>query len=292
VAAAGRAEAAAERGRIEFVVRSERERPKWDPELYDRFKAERDRPFQDLMARLPEGDVHAVADLGCGTGEKTLRIAARWPKATIWGVDSSPEMLARARRSTAETRITWVEEDFQRWEAPRPLDRIISNAALHWAADQASLLERWSGMLGPGGVLAVQMPNNGREPAWMLAAALIKEAPWSDRLPAGVEPPVPRQGAEPASLSEGAWFLDILREAGLTAEVWETTYYHQHPAPSAIVEWMQGTTLRPVLTSLSPDDGERFLATLSERMEEAYPTRPGGVILPFRRLFFVARRPV
>src|SRR4051812_28723366 len=62
----------------------------WDPQQYQRFGDERSRPFFDLVNRVPDDDVHAVADLGCGPGNLTETLVTRWPEAHIWGMDSSP----------------------------------------------------------------------------------------------------------------------------------------------------------------------------------------------------------
>ena len=74
--------------------------PTWDPQQYLRHADHRTRPFHDLLARIedPPGLPDArIADLGCGAGNVTVLLAARWPKARITGFDNSPQMLERAR---------------------------------------------------------------------------------------------------------------------------------------------------------------------------------------------------
>jgi trans-aconitate 2-methyltransferase len=53
---------------------------------------------------------------------------------------------------------------------------------------------------------------------------------------------------------------------------------------------MKGTALRPVFTRLAADRHEVFLAAYGAKLREAYGARSYGTILPFRRLFLVARR--
>ena len=69
----------------------------WDAGQYLRFGGERARPFFDLVAQVGATCPRYVADLGCGPGNLTAALAARWPGATVTGVDSSPEMIAAAR---------------------------------------------------------------------------------------------------------------------------------------------------------------------------------------------------
>ncbi|HRC85200.1 MAG TPA: EAL domain-containing protein, partial [Thermoanaerobaculia bacterium] len=137
----------------------------WDPAQYERFRAERSRPFFDLLARVPELDVRHGADLGCGTGELTLELARRWPAARFWGVDNSAAMLARAQALPAQPGLGFVETDLARWRPDAPLDLAFSNAAFQWVPGHPGLLAHLASALAPGGVLAVQLPHNYHEPS-------------------------------------------------------------------------------------------------------------------------------
>ncbi|MDA1264789.1 MAG: methyltransferase domain-containing protein, partial [Planctomycetota bacterium] len=68
----------------------------WDPSQYERFAEPRLRPGLELLARIPVEAPRRVVDLGCGTGNLTAALAARWPEAEVVGVDHSAEMLERA----------------------------------------------------------------------------------------------------------------------------------------------------------------------------------------------------
>ncbi|MCJ7725170.1 MAG: methyltransferase domain-containing protein, partial [Acidimicrobiia bacterium] len=97
-------------------------------------------------------------DLGCGTGAITRLLAARWPRAQVWGLDSSPEMLATAGEEDGT--VAWVEGDIASWSPPEPAGLVFANASLHWVADHARLFPALAESLAPGGVLAAQMPRN------------------------------------------------------------------------------------------------------------------------------------
>jgi trans-aconitate 2-methyltransferase len=247
---------------------------RWDPEQYDRFKRERSQPFHDLLARVPPIDARTIADLGCGDGELTLTLLDRWPGATITGVDSSEEMLAKARARKAPPSVRFRHGDLRTFHPESPLDLVVSNAALQWIPDHAGLLGSLAALLAPGGVLAVQVPNNHGETAYRLAAELAASLP-----------PGPKSEVE--SLD---FYRKHLTALGLDAEVWETVYRHPMASADGIVEWLKGSVLRPALTVLPEPDARGFLATLTERVRAAYPSGPDGVVFPFRRLFFVARR--
>jgi trans-aconitate 2-methyltransferase len=254
---------------------------RWDAAQYARFKDERARPFFDLLARVPEIDVRRAVDLGCGTGELTRELLERWPEAEIWGVDSSAEMLARAQADSAPLMLHFVQEDLRTWSPPAPLDLIFSNAALQWVPDHARLLDSLAAMLEPAGALAVQVPNNRAEVAYRLLDDLLAEPAWSGRLTGDLH--LPR-------VETPHFYEERLRSLGFQVELWETIYHHRLGGPTEIVEWLKGATMRPILSALSGPDATAFLAALTPRIASAYPGDPDGVLFPFRRLFFVARR--
>jgi trans-aconitate 2-methyltransferase len=253
---------------------------RWDPERYARFAGERAQPFHDLVARLPGGAVRFAADLGCGTGELTRTLRARWPGARIWGVDHSAEMLARAEAGPADPELVFVRADLRDWRPPHPLDRLVSNAVLQWVPDHGALLERLASWLAPGGWLGVQVPNNYGEPAYRALAELAASSRWEGRL----------AGAEQPGVESPDWYLERLAGLGLEADVWETIYTHRLPGPDAVVEWMESTVLRPVLARLAPDEATAFRSELSARVAAVHPVGSSGVLFHFRRIFFVARR--
>src|SRR5947209_13454193 len=99
----------------------------WDPERYLTYADERTRPFLDLLARVDDRAPRTVLDLGCGAGNLTALLAERWPEATIAGLDSSEEMIARARADHPGLAF-WMEDlrQFLASAAP-PVDVLLSN---------------------------------------------------------------------------------------------------------------------------------------------------------------------
>jgi trans-aconitate 2-methyltransferase len=254
----------------------------WDPAQYLRFAGERSRPFGELMARVGAEDPKRVADLGCGPGELTALLAARWPGAEVTGVDSSPKMIeaARACPDPAAARIQFTLGDLRDWQPAGPHDVIVSNAVLQWLPDHLAVLARWPALLAPGGWLAVQVPGNFDQPSHQILRDLAASPRWRPLL-RGV--PLNRQSAEPAQ------YLDLLARAGCEVDAWETTYQHVLPGDDPVLEWYKGSGLRPVLAALDPPAAAEFVAEYGAAARAAYPRRPYGTVLPFRRVFVVAR---
>jgi trans-aconitate 2-methyltransferase len=73
-------------------------------------------------------------------------------------------------------------------------------------------------------------------------------------------------------------------------DAWETTYLHVLSGPDPVFRWISGTGARPVLQALPEDRREVFVSEYQESLDKFYPTRPYGTVLPFRRIFVVARR--
>lgn len=250
----------------------------WDPQRYLARAAERGRPFTDLLARVGSRSPSTVVDLGCGPGNLTAMLAERWPAARVIGVDSSPEMVAAARATGLEV----VEADLREWRPPAPIDVLVSNATLQWVPDHRAFLPDLVGWLAPGGWLAVQVPGNYGEPAHVLLGELAESDRWRDRIGAG-------RVSRPA-VHEPAEYLATLAALGCEVDAWETTYLHVLSGEDAVLDWMTGTALRPVLAVLDDAERREFLAAYGGALNRAYPRQPHGTVLPFRRVFAVARR--
>ena len=262
----------------------------WSAEQYTTFEDERTRPVRDLLAAVPVRDARAAVDLGCGPGNSTEALAARLPGAAVTGLDSSPDMVAAARRRLPHLRFetadiaAWASPETAPALAPGPFDVVLSNAALHWLPDHAALLPRLLGKLAPGGALAVQMPDNLDEPAHRLMREVAADGPWAGKL-AGV-------AAARAPLGDPAWYYRLLRPHCAAVDVWRTTYHHPLAGGAdAVVEWFKGSGLRPFLEPLDTPARAAYLARYRDAVARSYPASPDGtVLLPFPRLFFVAVR--
>jgi trans-aconitate 2-methyltransferase len=252
---------------------------RWDPAEYGRYADERSRPFFDLVAQIRAPDPGVVVDLGCGSGELTATLAARWPRATVRGLDASPEMIERAPR---DARVEYAVQDARAFSATG-VDVLVSNAMLQWVPEHETLLTRWAGQLRPEGWLAFQVPSNFGAPSHALMRELARSGRWHARLEGVIRPG--------ETVAPPTAYLELLSDAGLVADVWRTEYEHVLPGDDPVLDWVRGTALRPVLAALTPQEGEAFTAQYAQRLREAYPAGPHGTVFGFSRTFAVARKP-
>jgi trans-aconitate 2-methyltransferase len=256
---------------------------KWDPIKYVQFGDYRDRPFFDLTGRIQADDPRHVVDLGCGPGNLTATLAARWPQAEVVGLDSSSQMLAKAAvHAKGHSGLSFGHADIAHWLPSAGTDVVVTNAALQWVPGHQRLLAAWLGALNPGAWFAMQVPGNFNAPSHTLMRELAGSPRWSAKL-AGV-----LRGGE--SVGEPAEYLDIMLDAGCTADAWETTYQQVLPGSDPVLEWVRGTALGPVMAVLSANDGAAFEAEYAAALRAAYPATEHGTVFPFRRIFAVARK--
>jgi trans-aconitate 2-methyltransferase len=253
---------------------------RWDPAQYSRFAAERDRPFFDLTSRIDAVAPSHVVDIGCGQGHLTATLAQRWPRAIVEGFDSSPEMIAEA---TGLPGVTFSVADAADWTPAADVDVIVSNAALQWVPYHQQLIAQWSSALPSGGWVAVQVPGNFDSPSHALMRKLAGEKQWAAKLQGFA------RNADAVGTPES--YAKVLLDAGLNADVWETTFVHVLPGDDPVLEWIRGTGLRPILAALSPPDAEEFATQLAAKLRRAYPQGRHGTLFPFRRVFAVGHRP-
>jgi trans-aconitate 2-methyltransferase len=256
--------------------------PTWDANLYLKFADHRLRPALDLMGRLdaPPG---AVYDLGCGAGNITRILAERFPQASaIVGVDSSEEMLAKARTQTADPRVSFSKGDLAHFQPGKPPGILFSNAAYHWIEGHIDLFPGLLKVLPSGGQLAVQMPRNHQAPSHALMRTAADAGPWKAKLDRvrGIGP-----------VSEPGSYYDVLKPLCSDLEIWETVYQQPLTGKDPVAQWTAGTGLRPFMEVLDESEKKGFYEAYARLTAEAYPTRPDGITLfPFRRLFIVARK--
>jgi trans-aconitate 2-methyltransferase len=258
----------------------------WDANLYLKFADARMRPALDLMGRLDAASGarpgHAIYDLGCGAGNISRILAERFPQAQVIGIDSSEEMLAKARSQTTDKRVTFAKGDLTRFTPDMPPSILYSNAAYQWVSGHIDLFPGLLKLLPSGGQLAIQMPRNHEAPSHALMHQAAASGPWKTKL---------AQVRTIRPVYEPARYYDVLKPLTSELEIWETIYQQALTGKDPVAQYTASTGLRPYMQRLDKAEGEAFYATYAKLLAEAYPTRADGITLfPFRRLFIVARR--
>lgn len=251
----------------------------WSAGQYLKFEDERTRPARDLLAQVPLADIAKAIDLGCGPGNSTELLVERFGTPAVSGLDSDENMLEAARKRLPG--VTFEKADLANWQPAEPVDLLYANAVFQWVPDHISVLAQLMDGLKPGGVLAVQMPDNLGEPSHIAMEETGAAGPWSAAFAGG--------RIRRARLPAPSAYFDRLGPKASRVDVWHTIYNHPMADAQAIVEWVKGTGLRPYLDAAGAEHREAFLADYTARIDRAYPAMADGRrLLRFPRLFVVA----
>jgi trans-aconitate 2-methyltransferase len=282
----------------------------WSPDQYLLFRNARNRPIHDLINFL--GSDYApsrIIDLGCGPGNSTSILAARFPHAaSLTGVDSSPAMLTKARSTLPTTTFTLA--DLRTYTPPPPPPEsdsdsnpnpngittlLFTNAAFQWLRHPERLPTITRLVLtlpqGSGSALALQMPDNHDEPSHRaMRETAASPGPWRPHF----EALAPEQRPDLDPVEPHLAYYDALRPHCRAVETWTTRYVHVlEDGHDGIVEWVRGTGLQPFVNALPAGGGmrEAFVEAYRARLVREYPlARDGRVLLAYPRRFVVAFR--
>ena len=222
----------------------------WDPKTYLKFGAERTRPAGELLARVAVEAPSRVADLGCGPGNSTALLAARWPDAQIDGIDNSREMLEDARKSGVNAQ--WVLGDVAHWTPDCALRRPVfqCDAAMDRRSSRAAAAA--DGLCGAG-------RRAGHAGAGQFRRALPHADP---RCGEGQE--LGRRNSKAFGTGIMCWRRKTISMCWSrrppSIDIWETTYCQVLEGEDAVFHWMSGTGLRPFAAALEGAARAEFLA--------------------------------
>jgi trans-aconitate 2-methyltransferase len=251
----------------------------WDPAQYDRFRAERRRPFFDLLALVDPVPGGRAVDLGCGTGELTVALHHHLGASETVGIDRSASMLADRNRWSGDG-TSFEVRDIADFPDPNggdgTFDVIAANASLQWIDDHRGLLARLTGALRPQGQLAFQVPANFDHASHTVAEAVASEPAFAAALTGG-----PRsRGREVLSPEE---YAVVFNQLGFGEQIVRLQVYgHLLGSTEDVVEWVKGTLLTPYR--------ERLDAGLYETFVGRYRTRLMATLGDQRPYFFAFKR--
>lgn len=259
----------------------------WDPSRYSHFEDERNRPVGDLIHAIGPGPFGRIVDLGCGPGNSTEKLVEAYPGAEVSALDSDPAMVSAARQRLPGVAVD--QADLAVWQPAEPVDLLFSNAVFQWLPDHLPVLLRLQQALRPGGVLAIQMPDNLEQPTHRLMRETALAGPWKSAFAGGLplRPPLPPPEA----------YVNALAAAGHAVTLWRTTYFHRLANAAAIVDFVAGAGLRPYAQAIRGCAGDAahadWLALYTAEVARIYPPlADGSVLMPMPRLFVISRRAV
>lgn len=272
----------------------------WSATQYLKFNNERTRPVYDLVSQIASHVTTPnprIYDLGCGPGNSTKVLLDAFPGATITGMDSSPDMLAKASASLPG--VEFVKGDLSTFalKEGEQVDLLFSNAVFHWLRNPTRIptLTRLFATLRPGGVLAIQMPDNYNEQSHSLMREVAKTAgsawsPYFADAKIGDLEHGDRPDLDPVEPPRD--FYNALIPHAASVNLWRTTYQHVLKDAGAIVEWVKGTGLQPYLQRIEDEEAKKaYLAEYERRLADAYEGMVDGrVLLGYPRLFVLAVR--
>ena len=248
----------------------------WNPDKYNAFKAERYKPYSDLVSHIQDKPNLIVLDLGCGTGELTKMLADSLTHPTVLGIDSSAEMLAKtpvqANLTFKQTTIEEQVADTAKW------DLIFTNAALQWVDDHNTLLPAIISKLNPQGQLAIQMPSQTENVLNMLLLELVRKEPFASSLNLWYRaPPV-------LSLDE---YTSLLFQNGASNMIiYQKVYPLIAQSPDELFEFIAGTTLVPYFERLNNTLQEELSIAFKNKIRMQFPKTP--LVYAFKRIIIYA----
>jgi SAM-dependent methyltransferase len=136
---------------------------------------------QAFLARYQLGSECRIADIGCGTGEITARLAARYPRAEVLGIDLLDLLVnyARRRHAALAPRLRFEQGDAFELALPDAhFDLVVCRHLTQLVPEPDKVLGELARICAPGGWLHVLSEDYGM--LHMEPGALDSDRLWDD----------------------------------------------------------------------------------------------------------------
>jgi len=252
----------------------------WNPETYNQFKDMRYRPFFDLADLIQHAPEMKAVDLGCGTGEQTALLSAKFPDARFLGIDSSAEMLAKSKMLENEQLRFEKDSTEELLTRDETWDLIFSNAALQWSDNHQQLFPKLLSRLNSRGQIAIQMPYQPGNILNQLLAEVAEQEPFRTYLAGWNRPSSVLTIDEYARLL----FENGMEDLNLSLRVYPIIA----ETPETFFDFISGSALIPYIERLNKKQQQPFVNAFKERISQEFPKF--AALYAFKRLLLYGRK--
>jgi trans-aconitate 2-methyltransferase len=253
----------------------------WNIAQYEKFKAERAQPFYDLMAMVEPITGGRLVDLGCGSGELTRVLHQKLEAADTLGIDSSANMLEKAKGFLADG-LHFDHQPIERFSEPYGYDLIFSNSAIQWCDNHYALFHNLRASLKKDGQIAIQMPMNQDYISHTVATDLANQPKYKKYLQKTDERP------QQLSMLKPDDYASLLFDLGFKQQkVVVNVYGHVLESREMVVEWVKGTMLTYYQKVLPESAYKEFFKDYQAALFAVMPERR-PFFYPFKRILMWA----
>ncbi|WP_409416051.1 methyltransferase domain-containing protein [Flavobacterium sp. PS2] len=249
----------------------------WNPEKYNEFKTLRYKPFFDLIAHIQDKPNMTVIDLGCGTGELTNMLSEKLTNPSVKGIDSSKEMLEKAKEFTSmQFDQKTIEEQINTGEK---WDLVFANASIQWVDNHEELFPKIISLLNPDGQLAIQMPCQNENLLNQIVIELVQEEPYKSALNNW------KRLSPVLTMDDYAQIL--FENGGTDMVIYQKVYPMIANSHDELYEFISGSTLVPYFERLEGAVKEQFIKEFKKRIEKRFSKTPS--LYAFKRILLYAK---
>ena len=134
----------------------------WDAEFYNKKAVLQYESGIDLLNQLKINKNENILDIGCGTGNLSIRIAKRNPTCNVTAIDVDNNMIMQALNNLKMEKIQnikFINADILSFQSTFKQDVIFSNSVIHWIDDKQALFHKIKTLLNSNGRVGIQIPS-------------------------------------------------------------------------------------------------------------------------------------
>jgi len=236
----------------------------WNAKDYSQHSAGQERWARELIPLLDPHPDDRILDIGCGDGRVTAAIAALVPQGSVHGIDSSADMIAHARSTSASiANLTFEQRDALALGYENEFTAIFSNAVLHWIRDQKTVVHQIARALRPSGRVLVQCGGQGNAQGVIDSFTRVASRNrWSNYF---------AQFQSTYAFYSDLDYAEWLEEAGLAvAELGLIPKDMIHSDVTAFKGWVR-TAWHPYTSPVPETDRDEFIDEATREYADAYP---------------------